>query len=83
MEDAAMKLLPKEERRWVRKKSQSIRWMGFGAALMFAETVLAAVGYELLPGPRWAQSMVIGFIFVAGYVARFLAAQDDEEDSNA
>ena len=72
-----MKLLPKPERRRILKKSQSLRWMAFGAVLMFCETVLAAVGYEFLPGPRWVQSASIGAVFVAGYVARFLAARDD------
>jgi len=51
--------------------------MAFGAVLMFAETVLAAVGYELLPGPRWAQSAGIGAVFALGYAARFLAATDE------
>ena len=73
-----MKFLPKEERRRVLRKSQSIRWMAFGAITMFAETVLAAVGYELLPGPRWAQSAVIGLVFALGYGTRFLAARDDK-----
>lgn len=72
-----MKFLPKPERRKILRKSQSLRWMAFGAVLMFAETVLAAVGYELLPGPRWAQSAGIGAVFALGYAARFLAATDE------
>ena len=72
-----MKLLPKPERRRVLKKSQSLRWIGLGFVLTVAEAMAQAVGEQFLPGPRWAQSLMIGLILAGAWGARFLAARDD------
>lgn len=72
-----MKLLPKPERRRVLRKSQSLRWIGVGFALTVAETMAQAVGEQLLPGPAWAKSLVIGLILAGAWGARFLATKDD------
>lgn len=72
-----MKLLPKPERRRVLKKSQSLRWIVAGFAFTIIETVANAAGNELLPGPVWMRSLVIGVILACAFVARLLAAKDD------
>ena len=72
-----MKLLPKPERRRVLRKSQSLRWIGVGIVLTVAETVAQAVGNELIPGPAWWRSLVIGLILAGAWGARFLAVRED------
>ena len=72
-----MRLLPKPERRRVLRKSQSLRWIGAGFVLTVAETMAQAVGEQLLPGPSWAKSLVIGLILAGAWGARFLAARED------
>ena len=72
-----MKLLPKPERRRVLKKSQSLRWIVGGFAFTIIETVANAAGNELLPGPVWMRSLVIGVILACAFGARLLAAKDD------
>ena len=73
-----MKLLPKEERRRVLKKSQSIRWIAAGFVFTILEAVASAVGDELLPGPKWLRAAVIGLILACAFVARFMAAREDD-----
>lgn len=72
-----MKLLPKDERRRVLKKSQSLRWIGAGFVLTIAETMAQAVDQQLIPGPDWFKFLVIGLISAGAWGARFLAAKDD------
>ena len=72
-----MKLLPKDERRRVLRKSQSLRWIGLGMVLTVAETVAQTVGQQLIPGPSWVKSLVIGLILAGAWGARFLAARED------
>ena len=72
-----MKLLPKEERRRVLKKSQSLRWIEVGMVLTVVETVAQAAGDQLVPGPWWVKSLVIGAILAGAWGARLLAARED------
>lgn len=72
-----MSLLPRDERRRVLRKSQSLRWIGVGFALTVAETMAQAVGEQLIPGPAWVKSLVIGLILAGAWGARFLAARED------
>jgi len=72
-----MKLLPKSERRRVLRKSQSLRWIGVGFVLTVAETMAQAVGDQLIPGPGWVKSLVIGLVLAGAWGARFLAARED------
>jgi hypothetical protein len=72
-----MQLLPKPERRRVLKKSQSLRWIVAGFVFTVMEQVAGAVGYELIPGPKWQTSLILGVIFAGAFVARLLAAKDD------
>ena len=72
-----MKLLPKDERRRVLKKSQSLRWIEVGMVLTVVETVAQAAGDQLLPGPWWVKSLVIGVVLAGAWGARLLAARED------
>ena len=72
-----MKMLPKDERRRVLRKSQSLRWIVAGFAFTILESVASAAGNELLPGPAWMRSAIIGLILACAFVARLLAAKDD------
>lgn len=73
-----MKLLPKPERRRVLRKSQSIRWIAAGFVFTALEVVAGAVGDELLPGPKWARASIVGMILACAFVARFMAAREDD-----
>lgn len=73
-----MKLLPKPERRRVLRKSQSLRWIVGGFVFTILESVASAAGNELLPGPAWMRSLVIGVILACAFVARLLAAKEDD-----
>jgi hypothetical protein len=42
------------------------------------ESVASAAGNELLPGPAWMRSLVIGVILACAFVARLLAAKEDD-----
>lgn len=73
-----MKLLPKSERRYVLRKSQSIRWIAAGFVFTVAEAMASAVGDELIPGPKWLRALIIGLILASAFVARFMAAREDD-----
>lgn len=75
-------MLPKSERRRVLRKSQSIRWIVAGFVLTVVESVASAVGDELLPGPKWLRAAVIGMVLAAAFVARFMAAREDDGDGD-
>jgi len=72
-----VKLLDKPERRRVLRRSQSLRWIGVGFVLIVAETIARAVGEQLIPGPDWFKSLVVGLIVAGAWVARFLAPSED------
>ena len=72
-----MKLLPKPERRRVMRKSQSLRWIEVGMVLTVLETVAQAAGDQLVPGPWWVKSLVIGLVLAGAWGARLLAARDE------
>lgn len=73
-----MKLLPRPERRQVLRKSQSIRWIAAGFVFTVLEAVASAVGDEMLPGPKWLRAGIVGLILAAAFVARFMAAREDD-----
>lgn len=73
-----MKLLPRPERRQVLRKSQSIRWIAAGFVFTVLEAVASAVGDEMLPGPKWLRAAIVGVILACAFVARFMAAREDD-----
>ena len=73
-----MRLLPKPERKRVLRKSQSIRWIAAGFVFTALEVVASAVGDELLPGPKWMRASIVGLILACAFVARFMAAREDD-----
>ena len=73
-----MKLLPRPERRQVLRKSHSIRWIAAGFVFTVLEAVASAVGDEMLPGPKWLRAGIVGLILAAAFVARFMAAREDD-----
>lgn len=73
-----MRLLPKPERKRVMRKSQSIRWIAAGFVFTVLEAVASAVGDELLPGPKWLRASIIGLVLAGAFVARFMAAREDD-----
>ena len=73
-----MKLLPRPERRRVLRKSQSLRWIVAGFIFTALEAVASAVGDELLPGPKWLRAAIVGVILACAFVARFMAAREED-----
>ena len=67
--------------RSVLKRAHSLRWIAAGFIFTIAEAVASAVGDELIPGPKWVRSLVIGVILAAAFSARLLAQKDSDHDA--
>ena len=55
-----------------------IRWIVVGFVFTALEVVASAVGDEMLPGPKWLRASIVGLILACAFVARFMAAREDD-----